>query len=132
MSSGWFARAVPMDCRGRLISRTAEGIKTERRVRQTDEIFRGHYPHFAIVPGIYLIESALQAVEQFAVSFGFSAARMTILKSVRLLAPVRPDDQLVCEAKLVGDFTQAASTWDVVCLANETPVAKIKLVAEAL
>jgi len=129
---GRFPRAIPMDCCGILLDISPRHVSMMLPVAADAEIFRGHYPHFPIFPGIYLIETALQTIEHFIQEEGFTSARITTLKSARLLAPVRPGEELISEATLLEDFfSPQASSWEVLCRSGDTPAAKIKMVVQA-
>jgi 3-hydroxyacyl-[acyl-carrier-protein] dehydratase len=91
-------------------------------------VFRGHYPHFPILPGIYVVEAALQAVEQHA-QRGGARVRLRSLEALRLHSPVRPGDRLTCEARRrVAPSRDGA--WDVVCRVGTVKAAKVTLVVE--
>lgn len=127
-----FARAVPMDCRGSLISCSDNAVSIVLSIDPEAPVFHGHYPHFAIFPGVYLIETALQTIEYFTQAQGWGAVRMTSLDCGRLLAPVRPGDQLCCKARLLdAAFAPSASAWDVVCSVGETVAAKLRMTVRA-
>lgn len=126
------ARAVPMDCSGRLAELRADGASTVLEIDPAALVFRGHYPQFPIFPGVYLIEAALQAIEHFARAHGVAAVRLAALKRARLLAPVRPGDELTCEARLLDPAWSAeASAWQVVCRVGATTAAQLHLTVRA-
>jgi 3-hydroxymyristoyl/3-hydroxydecanoyl-(acyl carrier protein) dehydratase len=127
-----FARAVPMDLRGRVVAASDSAVSIDLSLDPAAQVFRGHYPHFAILPGVYLIETALQAIEAFTGARGWGAVRMTSLKSARLLSPVRPGDQLRCNARLLdAAFSPSASAWEVTCSVGETVAAKLHMTVRA-
>lgn len=122
-----------MDCAGGRVEITAERVSCWSRPERNAPIFRGHYPHFPIFPGVYLIETALQTVEKHLRSEGFVAARIRRLKSARLMLPVTPDSDIECVATLLrksGDGGE--SDWDATCLLEGRPAARIKLSVEGL
>jgi 3-hydroxyacyl-[acyl-carrier-protein] dehydratase len=105
-----------------------DSINTELAIDPAAPVFQGHYPQFPIFPGIYLIETALQAIECFVQMHSRGSVRMTGLKSARLLAPVRPGDLLRCQARLLDPaFCADASQWEVVCSVDGAAVAKLRM-----
>lgn len=128
-----FDRPVPMDCSGQILRHSPEEIACALGVDVDAWIFRGHYPHYAIFPGVYLIETALQTVERHLRMDGFVAARISELKSARLMLPVVPGDELECIAKLLHRESQSTfSSWEVNCLLKGKPAARVKVVVEGL
>jgi 3-hydroxyacyl-[acyl-carrier-protein] dehydratase len=90
----------------RFLSRIAElsdtEIVAEWDVDPAADFLRGHFPGHPIVPGVILIECALQAAT--ALLAGEAAERslpvVTRVENARFRRPVRPGETVRCRAKL--------------------------------
>ncbi len=97
MTQGGAAPLVAVD---RVLAVSESSISTLKVISGNEEFFRGHYPHFPIYPGVFIIEAVHQAARLF-VEQGLRStrhARLAEIQSVRLLAPLRPGDALRVDA----------------------------------
>ena len=66
-----------------------------------DEIFRGHYPEFAILPGVALVELSRRAV---IAHLGLSSNEpIAEIESARFRGPVFPGDEVGLHVEMFGD-----------------------------
>ncbi|WP_457030405.1 3-hydroxyacyl-ACP dehydratase FabZ family protein [Kitasatospora sp. P5_F3] len=72
---------------------TVTGTKV---IKADDPYLEGHYPHFTIYPGIFIIESVHQVIDHFVRSTrGKSVlAELAEVRTVRFTAPLTPGDTL--------------------------------------
>lgn len=59
-------------------------------VDRSEEVFAGHYPGFAIFPGVCLVE----VVDEAAKKSLKEVVQLTVIESIRFLSPVYPGDEL--------------------------------------
>ncbi|HZM75513.1 MAG TPA: FabA/FabZ family ACP-dehydratase [Candidatus Limnocylindrales bacterium] len=102
---------------------TAE-IVTTTTVDPSDPVLAGHFPGFAILPGVLLIEYAHQAALSHLAGKA-AGAELTRIESARFLAPVFPGDRVVTElsVKAVEDGWRCTARL----LAGSEPAALVKL-----
>jgi len=81
-------RAAPDDAGG-------WSVEARLAVRDDGEMLRGHFPGLPIYPGVYLVESVVQAV---AAAVGASALALRELRSVRFVAALRGGETLALTA----------------------------------
>ncbi len=78
-----------------------ESAVCRKRFAASEPFFRGHFPGDPLVPGVLLTEALAQtagiAAGQPGAVFWLSAIR-----SMKFLAPVRPEEELVLRARKVG------------------------------
>lgn len=127
-----FSRPVPLEYSWSIGCGPGNELVAEIAIEPTIEIFSGHYPHFPILPGVYLIELALRTIELHLQQSGFAAARIHAIKSARLLLPVLPGTTVKCIARPLLTLTDRLADWDVVCMLGEKQAARVKFTAEGL
>lgn len=73
-----------------------------RKVFPADEpFFRGHFPGDPLVPGVILTE-ALAQLAGIAAGQAGRRFRLSAIKSMKFLAPVRPDESVILRARKLG------------------------------
>ncbi|MBP0450819.1 MULTISPECIES: 3-hydroxyacyl-ACP dehydratase FabZ family protein [unclassified Kitasatospora] len=80
-------------------------VTAVKAVHAADPYLDGHYPEFTIYPGVFIMESVNQAVDEF-VARRFGAGRiadLTTVKSVRFTTPVLPGDTLQVSCTILAD-----------------------------
>ncbi len=91
----------------RVLSVSTEAIKALKNVTGNEPFFSGHFPQFAVMPGVLQIEAMAQAGGLILAS----SSQFDVTKEVAFLAAVDeakfkkvviPGDQLVIEAKVVA------------------------------
>ncbi|WP_367127671.1 3-hydroxyacyl-ACP dehydratase FabZ family protein [Saccharothrix sp. HUAS TT1] len=104
---------------------TPGGVRAEKRVVADDPYLAGHYPDFAIYPGVFTIESVHQAVRAMVSAERGDHARAEIaaIVSVRLNAPLLPGDALTVRADRVPSPDQDLVRVKAVCLRADDVVA---------
>jgi 3-hydroxyacyl-[acyl-carrier-protein] dehydratase len=86
-------------------------ISATKRIDAGAPYLQGHFPNFAIFPGIFLIEAVRQAV---AIALGEANGllpEIRRLRSVRFLAPLLPGDSMSLEATMAQSTD--GRTWAV-------------------
>lgn len=63
-------------------------------------VFQGHYPHFALLPGVFSLEAVHRAVCRQAAETGAAAPRLAEVRSARYAAPVLPGDTLTVDCSI--------------------------------
>jgi 3-hydroxyacyl-[acyl-carrier-protein] dehydratase len=100
-----------------------------KRIDPADPYLSGHYPGFAIYPGVFVIESARQAVAELVRRTRGEdwTVEVVELPTVRFLAPLLTGDTLRLRARCTGtDGTSLTASVD--CTgANDRPVAKLAM-----
>jgi 3-hydroxyacyl-[acyl-carrier-protein] dehydratase len=80
----------------------------EYRVRGDEPFLRGHFPGDPMLPGVLLVEAAAQLAGVVAQSNPEQSSagllKLTALRHVKILGPVRPGDTVRLEAQLTGRF----------------------------
>ncbi len=83
---------APYDALEEVTRLDAQGISVRRRLRAEEIFFRGHYPHQAIFPGIFILEAVVQAVKRFAASLS-AEAKLETVQTLRFRSPLGPGDE---------------------------------------
>lgn len=114
----------PDDCRNRIIETSSNLVVAEFLVPGTCKIFSGHYPGFPLLPGVFLIEAALQAVEMAHCLSAGSPGVLCHLSKIQLIQAIVPEQWVKVETSLVqaaGELTE--SIWRARLSVNGTRVA---------
>jgi 3-hydroxyacyl-[acyl-carrier-protein] dehydratase len=93
-----------------LIDRVLEWEKDKRivamkNVTANEPFFQGHFPHYAVMPGVLIIEAMAQTAAMLGllslgqVDDGSSVYYFVGIDGARFKRPVRPGDQLVLEVE---------------------------------
>ena len=108
-----------------LLDRVVEWEKDARivalkNVTANEPFFQGHFPHYAVMPGVLIIEAMAQAAAMLGLlstgqkNDGKSVCYLAGIDGARFKRPVRPGDQLVFEvvqlrlARGLGKFRAVA------------------------
>ncbi len=105
----------------RPVSAGAMQFQVDFAVPAASPIFLGHYPGQPLVPGLYLVEAALQAL-----ALAGGAPRVTRLADLRLMHPVGPDETVRLLAQCV-EHTEQRKRWQVSLSREGTLLARFKL-----
>lgn len=100
----------PMLLVDEIVSRSADEIVCRKTYRQEEFFFQGHYPGFAITPGVILCESAMQcgAILLAAHLEGRRGAPVaTRMNDVKFKQMVRPGDVTLIEVRLIERVADA-------------------------
>jgi 3-hydroxyacyl-[acyl-carrier-protein] dehydratase len=89
---------APYRAIGEVLRLEGRHIAVRRALDAGEAVFRGHYPHQPIFPGVYILEAVVQAVRRLAHESGASA-RLECVESLRFQAPLGPGRtfELECE-----------------------------------
>ena len=80
-------------------------IVAHKNVTANEPFFQGHFPHFAVMPGVLIIEAMAQAAALLSLrstgqkNDGKSVYYFVGIDGARFKRPVRPGDQLVLEGE---------------------------------
>jgi len=107
-------------------------IVAVKKIKDSEDYFKGHFPGNPIMPGVLIIEAMAQAsVILFSLDRPHIAAKQPdyYLGKVKaeFLAPAYPGDQLIIESNKVK-FLDSAAITDTVAKVNDRIVAKANLV----
>jgi 3-hydroxyacyl-[acyl-carrier-protein] dehydratase len=89
----------------------SDTVATSRKsIRADDAYLNGHYPQFTIYPGIFIIESIGQTVDEFlARTTGeWACAHLKHIESVRFISPLLPGDTLELSCVIDRDGAELA------------------------
>ncbi|WP_052443229.1 3-hydroxyacyl-ACP dehydratase FabZ family protein [Streptacidiphilus neutrinimicus] len=97
--------AAPLDAIDIVDTAHPHEVTATKAIRADDPYLSGHYPHFTIYPGIFIIESVGQAVRaHVAEHHEASAPELAEVGSVRFTAPLVPGNTLTLKAAVtVGE-----------------------------
>lgn len=88
----------------RIIEMDESKIKAEKTLSADLDFFRGHYPHFPVMPGVLTLESVFQAgailLSRHVDDVSSGVPVLTRIKDARFKKMVRPGDTLVVEAMI--------------------------------
>lgn len=96
-------RAAPLDAIDDVVVVSPTEVTATKTIRVDDPYLEGHYPHFTIYPGVFILESVNQAVDGYLadqVGAG-SLAELVTVKSVRFTSPLLPGDTLRIHADVL-------------------------------
>ena len=101
-------------------------IVARKTIEDTLDVFRGHYPHFPILPGVLQLEAAFQAGAILIAKTQELAAGtipvVTRLNNTKFRNMVRPGDVLDIEAELTETLANAFFLKSKVSVAGKTTV----------
>ncbi|TWU14348.1 3-hydroxyacyl-[acyl-carrier-protein] dehydratase FabZ [Symmachiella macrocystis] len=90
---------------------TETGIRATKEIDAALDVFRGHYPHFPVLPGVLILEACFQAGAIFISRTAEIDAGMvpvvTRVNNVKFRQMVRPGDTLDIEAELTEQLSNA-------------------------
>jgi len=101
-------------------------IVARKRIPEDLDVFRGHYPHFPILPGVLQLEAAFQAgavliAETQEVGTG-NVPVVTRVNNTKFRTMVRPGDTLDIEVQLTEQLANAFFLTGKVSVAGKTTV----------
>ncbi|MEM8783679.1 MAG: beta-hydroxyacyl-ACP dehydratase [Planctomycetota bacterium] len=98
---------MAFDLLDEIVERSADRLVAEKRVDDRDDYLRDHFPSFAILPGVMMLETLVQAGRRLAadrrgVSPDAALPAMVVaeVRKVTYAAMVRPGQTLVADVKL--------------------------------
>ena len=99
-------------CSRRIVGISPDLVVAEFLVPGKCRIFSGHYPEFPLLPGVFMIEAALQAVEMAPSRSLASRLVLNQLSNIQLLQAIVPDQWVNVEASRIATSEAGpASTW---------------------
>jgi 3-hydroxyacyl-[acyl-carrier-protein] dehydratase len=109
-------------------------VRAVQAVNPDEPYVRGHFPGFAIYPGVFLIETVAQATAAALDLGAGTPLRVTGVRSMRFLAPLLAGDRVLVEAHVRQDRDEpGAVEVDARCErgGDGTRVASLKLTMKA-
>ena len=121
-----------------VVELTDDLIRARKHISPELDVFRGHYPHFPVLPGVLLQEACFQAgailIAKVSPPQGNAVPVVTRVNNVKFRQMVRPGDTIDIEAKLTERMANAfflhakitvggksAATLEFACAAAELP-----------
>jgi 3-hydroxyacyl-[acyl-carrier-protein] dehydratase len=101
-------------------------VVATKLVRAADPYLVGHYPGFTIYPGVFVLETACQAVDVLARRTLGGAAELAEIGWLRLTGPARPGDVLRVHASC-DEITADGLRATVRCTVDDASVAQLVL-----
>lgn len=99
MTPGYAAPLTAVDS----CERVPGGVRARLAIRSDEEALAGHFPGLPIFPGVFILESVLQAL-----STAYERpVRLRELRSVRFLAPLLPGDELTLDISVEDRVARA-------------------------
>ncbi|MFB7503148.1 3-hydroxyacyl-ACP dehydratase FabZ family protein [Streptomyces broussonetiae] len=77
------------------------GVTLSVAVDPEAPVFAGHYPHFPLLPGVFLLDLTQRAVHRFAAEHGHRLSLESVL-SARFLNPVTPGAEVTVDCTLAA------------------------------
>lgn len=84
-------------------------IKALKNVTINEPFFQGHFPHYAVMPGVLIIEALAQASAILSLkSMGIKGDDKTVyyfagIDGARFKRPIVPGDTLILESKIIAE-----------------------------
>jgi 3-hydroxyacyl-[acyl-carrier-protein] dehydratase len=88
---------------------TGRTIKALKNVTINEPFFQGHFPHYAVMPGVLIIEALAQASAILSLkSMGIKGDDKTVyyfagIDGARFKRPIVPGDTLILESKITAE-----------------------------
>jgi 3-hydroxyacyl-[acyl-carrier-protein] dehydratase len=120
----------PMLLLDEIIERSENQIKCRKTFRPDEFFFQGHYPGYALVPGVILCEAAMQAGAVLLSAFSQGAGAVPVvgrLNDVKFKAMVHPGDTIEIETTMDEKHSGAFFLSGKVTLAGK-PACTLKFV----
>lgn len=86
-----------------IVSQTDDQIVCRKTIRPDEFFLQGHYPGFPVVPGVILVESAMQAGAILVAPLTAGAEGVPVvtrLNDVKFKRMIRPGDVILLEAQI--------------------------------
>jgi 3-hydroxyacyl-[acyl-carrier-protein] dehydratase len=102
----------PMLLIDEIVQANEKSIICQKTFREDEYFFQGHYPGFALVPGVILLESCCQAgavlvAQMLQTTAGDKVPVLTRVDNAKFKQMVRPGDCVTLEAEIVEVISQA-------------------------
>jgi 3-hydroxyacyl-[acyl-carrier-protein] dehydratase len=100
----------PMLLLDEIVERSDDRIVCKKTFREDEYFFQGHYPGFAIVPGVILCEAAMQAGAVLLSRIGVAERGVPVaarLNDVKFKKMIRPGDTIDVETTLTERLQDA-------------------------
>jgi 3-hydroxyacyl-[acyl-carrier-protein] dehydratase len=117
----------PMLLIDEIVESTETSIVCQKTFRAEEYFFQGHYPGFALVPGVILLEACCQAgavliAQKLQTSAGDRVPVLTRVDNAKFKQMIRPGDCVTLEAEIVETISQAIYLKGRVKLLGKTSV----------
>jgi 3-hydroxyacyl-[acyl-carrier-protein] dehydratase len=94
--------AQPMDALGQVVRASASELTAVKHLAASERVFKGHFPHYPVLPGVMLLEAIVQAVRWQAAEQGWRV-RLMAIDSVRWHTALRPGATYETSCKFVRE-----------------------------
>ena len=131
------AYAAPFDALGYLLDERDDALSFSNTLNPHDPIFSGHYPHFAIFPGVLIYEAFSQAIRYYCEKQGNdnaqggrdSVQRVSRIKTLRFLKSLHPGDSYTVTIRRVQTHLDGSTEFLAKCESGNAQVATASLLA---
>jgi 3-hydroxyacyl-[acyl-carrier-protein] dehydratase len=117
-----------------VLSMDERQIRARKFLDPQMDVFRGHYPHFPVLPGVLQCEAAFQAgavlISQFEPMAANQVPVITRVNNVQFRRMVRPGDALVIDVELTDRLANAFYMKGKVSVGDKT-AARLEFVCAA-
>lgn len=119
--------AKPLYCIDAVLDVGPNNITIKKMLSANEELFKGHYPHHPVFPGIFLFETIQQAVVHHGDNF-HGRVRPVRIKKMRFFHPLKPGDSFLCTCSMSDPSEGKMIIVHGKCHVNDTVIAKAEIV----
>lgn len=127
--TGTRLRAAPLDAVDTVSVLSGTEVVAAKTIRADDPYLEGHYPDLTVYPGVFLVESVIEAVRHLVreTRGPRTAAEPAVLKSVRFTTALRPGDTLGVHCDCLPGEDEGVLTVTAKCTSGDTQAARMTI-----